>query len=257
MTELVSAYSLSRVPYIEYAALDDHATSVIADFCPDALSTPMPVDIDSLLEFYLKLRVEYKQLSYDHKVLGLTAFNDGFIRVIDEQRGCTVPIYVDAGTVAIDDSLLAEKHLPRMRFTLAHEGSHWILHRRYFSPDNPFFQNNKYENQRLAAKEGRVDYSRKQRELSDNERLERQADFFAAALLMPKPALRLAFKSFFRFYGERPRPIYRGKSVEDDCYAKLLPKYIAKIFEVSEQAAIIRLEKLEAIVDDKKWAVRT
>ena len=144
-----------------------------------------------------------------------------------------------------------------MRFTLAHEAAHWILHRGHFALDNPFFQNNKYENQRLAAKEGRVDYSRKQRELGDNERLERQADFFAAALLMPKPALRLAFKSFFRFYGERPRPIYRGKSIEDDCYAKLLPQYIAKIFEVSEQAAIIRLEKLEAIVDDKKWVVRT
>ena len=257
MTELVSAYSLSRVPYIEYAALDDHATSVITDFCPNILSTTMPVDIDSLLEFYLKLRVEYKQLSYDHKVLGLTAFNDGCIRVIDEQSGDTALIYVDAGTVVIDDNLLAATKLTRMRFTLAHEASHWILHRSYFSLDNPFFQNEKYGNQYLAAKEGQMDYSRKRREQGDSERLERQADFVAAALLMPKPALRLAFKSFFRFYKDRPRPIYRGKSVEDDCYAKLLPKYIAKIFEVSEQAAIIRLEKLEAIVDDKKWAVRT
>jgi hypothetical protein len=34
----------------------------------------------------------------------------------------------------------------------------------------------------------------------------------------------------------------------DDCYAELLPKYVGKIFGVSKRAALIRLEKLNAIV---------
>jgi len=252
MLELVSSYSFSNVPYIEYDALDAYATAIVGDYCPENLLAPAPLDIEVMLEFYLHLNVEYRQLGYERTVLGLTAFSSGFVQVIDEQTGKPEPFFVKSGTVIIENSLLEKRNMTRLRFTLGHEASHWILHKKAFSAENPFFSNAEYENQYLAAKEGRIDYSRKQQERTDSERMERQADFFAAALLMPRPTLRMAFVEFFSYYKEKPRRIIRGKTQLDDNYAKLLPRYIAKEFKVSEQAAQIRLEKLSAIVDNRK-----
>jgi len=82
--------------------------------------------------------------------------------------------------------------------------------------------------------------------------MERQVDFLSSAILMPRPALREAFKAFFRFYDEKPRRIIRGKSQMDDAFAEQLPQYISKNFNVSPKAALIRLEKLTGIVD-RRW----
>lgn len=132
----------------------------------------------------------------------------------------------------------------RLRFTLMHEGSHWLLHQRAFSKHNSFFSNEKYDNQYLAAKEGRIDYSRSQNERNDIERIERQADFLASALLMPRPPLRSVYRDFFRYFDEKPMRIVRGKDLCHDSYAIQLPQYVAQCFNVSKRAALIRLEKL-------------
>jgi len=133
-----------------------------------------------------------------------------------------------------------------------HEGSHWLIHRPAFAVDNPFGTPGKFENQYVAAKEGRIDYSRSQNERSDSELIERQADFLSSALLMPKITLRMAFKEFFICHGEKPRAIVRGKSEMDDKYAILLTNYVAYRFGVSKRAALIRLEKLGGIVDKQQ-----
>ena len=257
MIKLISSYSFSHVPYIEYDALDAYAADVIGDYCPKLLLAPAPLDIEAMLEFYLHMKIEYRQLSYKRKVLGLTAFNTGIVQIIDEQTGETVPFFVEEGTVIVDSILLEKRNRYRLRFTLGHEIAHWLLHPNAYSADNPFFSNAKYEDQYLAAKEGRIDYYRKQSERTDSERMERQADFFSSALLIPRPTLRKSFVKFFSFYNEKPRRILRGKNQTEDNYAKLLPKYVSKVFNVSERAALIRLEKLTAIVDDKEWGYTT
>ena len=180
----------------------------------------------------------------------MTAFNDGTVEVMDEETGQVVNLPVTAGTVIIDSSLNSKRNEARRRFTMVHEGGgHWLLHRKAFANDNPCGPAGIYENQYLAAKEGRVDYSRSQKERNDIERMERQADFIASAILMPRPALRQAFKDYFKFYGEKPHRIVRGTDPLDDCYATQLPEYIAGVFNVSNRAALIRLEKLTAIVN--------
>jgi len=249
MIELNTSYTLSQIPYLSYKSLDDYAEELVRDFAPDALQTPGELDVDRFVEFYLRLTVDYRRLCLDRKVLGITTFNRGTVEVINEETGMPERLLVKAGTVIIDPSLLAKRNLPRLRFTMLHEGSHWLLHRKAFAEDNPFGPAGKYENQFIAAKEGRVDYSRSNKENSDIERMERQADFLASAIIMNRPALRIAFKEFFNYYDEKPRRIYRGASVMDDCFAMQLPEYVAKIFGVSKRAALIRLEKLTGIVN--------
>ena len=254
MIPLQTSYSFSCVPYISNDALDAYAEAVIADFAPELVHIPGQVDVEEFLEFYLGLSTRYCRLSYERKILGMTAFNSGLLAVADEETGRPEAIPVTAGTVVFDTSLTGKRNIPRLRFTAMHEGSHWMIHREAFAENNPFGKVGVYENQYLAAKEGRIDYSRSQKERTDIERIERQADFLASALLMPRPALREAYRMFFGFYGEKPRRIIKGGSNPmDDCFAVGLPEYAAKLFGVSKRAALIRLEKLAAIVDGKTW----
>jgi hypothetical protein len=254
MIELDTSYSLSQIPYITNEALDEYATRVVADAQHEVMKEPTALDVDRFLEFYLGLNVEFKRLSYNSVILGMTAFNAGIVHTIDESTNRITPILVEAGTVIIEPSLMNGRNLARRRFTYMHEGSHWLLHRKAFSTGNPFGSAGKYDNQYLAAKEGRIDYCRAQTERNDLERMERQADFLAAALLMPLPTLRMAFREFFNYVGERPRKIIRGQSDIDDCYAQLLSDYVAKRFGVSKRAALIRLEKLGGIAGKAKRA---
>ena len=257
MLELQTGYSFSNVPYITYDALDSYAETVVRDAMPEALSAPTVLDVDKFIEFYLNMFVECKRISNDRPMLAMTAFPMGIVQVIDDCVGVAVPLIVCEGTIIIDPSLMGKRNLARRRFTFMHEGAHWLLHRLAFASDNPFGSPGVYENQYLAAKEGRIDYSRSTRERSDIDRIERQADFLASALLMPKTTLRMAFKDFFTFYGERPRAICRGRSVMDDQFAVLLPAFVASKFGVSKRAALIRLEKLNAIVGNPRWRYGT
>jgi Zn-dependent peptidase ImmA (M78 family) len=251
MLELNTSYSMSQIPYITYDALEQYAEAVVGDAMPECLKTPRPVDAESFAEYYLGLTVEFRRICGDRRILGLTAFNDGIVQVADDETGTADPMAVKAGTVILDPSLSQKRNIPRLRFTIMHEASHWLMHRKAFSADNTFGTPGVYENQYVAAKEGRIDYSRSQKERNDSERIERQADFLAAALLMPRPAMRVAFRDYFRYFDEKPRRIVRGVSIPDDCYAKQLPEYVAGIFNVSKRAALIRLEKLNAIVDGR------
>jgi Zn-dependent peptidase ImmA (M78 family) len=252
MIELQTPYTLSQVPYLSYESLDDYAEVLVRDFAPDALHAPGELDVDKFIEYYLRLAVDYRRICLDRKIMGITAFNDGTVEVMNEDTGLSEKIPVKTGTVIIDPSLLAKRNIPRLRFTMLHEGSHWLLHKKAFAEDNPFGPAGIYENQFIAAKEGRIDYSRSTKERTDIERMERQADFLSSSILMNRPALRIAFKDYFKFYGEKPRRIIRGASMMDECFAQQLPEYVAKIFGVSKRAALIRLEKLTAIVD-KRW----
>jgi len=248
MLALNTAYSLSRVPMITYAALDEYAEAVIRDALPYALAAPTPIDVERFIEFYLGLSVEFKSVSYDRKVLGMTAFNAGTVYVICEKTGRRIPIEVDEGTVFVEPLLTEKRNAARRRFTIMHEGAHWLIHRPAFAEDNPFGTPGMYDNQYLAAKEGRIDYSRCQKERTDSERIERQADFLASALLMPKTTLRMAFVEFFKCFDIKPHALIRGKRDFDDNLAEMLPEFVADKFRVSKRAALIRLEKLNAIL---------
>ena len=252
MIELETPYTLSQIPYLTYESLDGYAEELVRDFTPNALKAPSELDVDKFIEYYLRLAVDYRRICFDRKIMGITAFNDGTVEVMNEDTGLSEKLLVKTGTVIIDPSLLAKRNIPRLRFTMLHEGSHWLLHKKAFAEDNPFGPAGVYENQFIAAKEGRVDYSRSTKERTDVERMERQADFLSSAILMNRPALRIAYKDFFKFYNDKPRRIIRGISMADNCYAQQLPEYMAKVFGVSKRAALIRLEKLTAIVN-KGW----
>ena len=155
-----TAYSLSGIPYITFEALDEFAESVIRDFNPENLKAPAILDVAKFVKFYLEIHVEYKRISCDRKVMAMTAFNTGIVRVYDDCGVETLPFVVHEGTLIIDPVLKEKRNEPRHRFTIMHEASHWMIHRPSFAEGNPFGTPGVFENQYLAAKKGRIDYSR-------------------------------------------------------------------------------------------------
>ena len=128
MVELNTCYTFTQVPYITYGALEEYAMEVLRDLsrshAPELLTAPTPVNVDCFLEYYLRLTVDVRQLCYNKKVLGMTAFNDGTVEIMGEDTGLIEQLPVTAGTVIIDASLEAKRNERRRRFTMTHEGCH-------------------------------------------------------------------------------------------------------------------------------------
>jgi Zn-dependent peptidase ImmA (M78 family) len=101
----------------------------------------------------------------------------------------------------------------RQRFTIAHEIGHWVLHREKM----PVFIDKHFLQPYFAA-------FRNAASATGTDRLEREANSFAAALLMPVPAIRSAVSQF-------------DADVSDDEAVEAL----AERFQVSRQAMAFRL----------------
>ncbi|PWX16581.1 hypothetical protein CYK66_09080 [Clostridium perfringens] len=120
------------------------------------------INIELFIEKHFKLELEYKKLVTDQIAI---LFVDGFSTCVlpeedddfDEEINIIV---INPRTIVINTKYDLNENEGRLRFTMAHEVSHWILHRKY--TNNYIDENN----------------------LKDL--IEREADLLAAELLMPK-----------------------------------------------------------------------
>lgn len=200
-----------------------------------------PVPIEEILEVHLKLALEIcdLQAAYGHPdLLGAIWFKDRLVR-IDQSL----------------DPAKAPKMMGRFHFTLAHEVAHWWLHREHFA-DNAD-----------PATEGMSAPTFICR-TSAKPRLEKQADIFAANLLMPAGLVLSAWPS----WRSRPGPVYLDslwddyeqaiadelalrpdgqtpdRRVVENVVLELFSRPFAQCFEVSSEAMRIRLESLGLLI---------
>jgi Zn-dependent peptidase ImmA (M78 family) len=144
-------------------------------------------DIDKLVK-HLKIELVKKHFDFESDISGLLAINNNMTVI----------------SVNINEST------QRQRFTMAHELGHFVLH----SKDQPFFIN----------KTAKVMY-RNNASATGEIHKEREANAFAAALLMPRGLISLEVENCQ----------YQGDEAV---------KYLAKKFKVSEQALSFRLSNL-------------
>lgn len=220
---------------------DDIAREILKEYMPGIVDVQKEVDMNYLIKECLYLTVKSKNITADKSVLGLIAFEDATVPCYDLMFN---PIQVDltAGDVLIDMSLSGNAAMTRRRFTLAHEASHWILHRSYHSPTNPKFEFRKtYE----MSEEKNIE--RKYRKLeTDTDREEWQANSLAAALLMPKIAfMKTALYEIWRTYGSEEYQLINDGSDE---YREVIQR-ISSVYNVSGQATEIRLDQLKLLAE--------
>ena len=189
-------------------ALETIARKVIKEYDPALMYEPTAIPIEDIIENHYKLTVVYQQIRKTGKILGETAFDDTAIAVYDNGY---LLLPVKRGTIIIDERLLNPRSYGRLRFTLAHELAHWVIHQYIYSGSGQTAAM-----QKSIAKSSEADKA-----------VERQADLLGSFFLMPTGQVKMSY--------------YKNRTAPNPAEA------LAKVFGVSKQAMEIRLRELRLI----------
>ena len=218
--------SLPKAPYLAIEHIEREVEYCLNDarLMP---STAGPVDIEAFLEIYLRVHLD-QHADLDSNVLGLTSILPGERPCISINRDLTLAAEDDKSPLGIRG---------RWRATCAHEGAHVIFHRtdleaasRQLSLFDLDSDPHVALSRQICLKRdfGRVKGKTDPREI--------QANLGMAALLMPRPVFEPAARkvaSAIRSFN--PSSAHR---------LSMMVQHLAPLFEVSKEAARIRLETL-------------
>ena len=165
---------------------------------------PQEIPIEEIVEFHFGMILQYRNLSKNGAIHGITVFEDSTIPVYNEKNKRYEATYSKAGTILIDKRLLAPNREKRLRFTIAHELAHYMIHNDYYRTIDE-----------LASKTTSISHTH----------TECEADALGAALLMPYGRVKVAFTRV------------NGKLSKEAVVCQL-----AQLFNVSIQAMEIRLK---------------
>ena len=208
--------------------LEEKAMELLKQFDPERLTKTKPIDVYEVIEKCLDVPYDWKYLTPDRSILGMTAFKSGTLWVWPksyyEEGMLPTKIYVEEGTILVDSSLTELPERGAENFTVMHEVFHQVLHKQCFRHSNPDYT---HCTTKEALKTG------KRRPMTSLEICEYQANTCAAAFLMPGPLLI-----------ERVNR-YKGDSLHLKAYADYpLVKNLAEEFSVSPTAMKYRLLNL-------------
>jgi Zn-dependent peptidase ImmA (M78 family) len=96
---------------------------------------------------------------------------------------------------------------------------------------------------------------RRRKFLTDEDWMEWQANFMSACLLMPKKTFVMAAYKIFKGAGIKEKYIEIGKNRYLDKFSNYIPVEMSNIFNVSIQAASIRLRELKLIRENLAQSV--
>jgi len=211
--------------------LEQKAEDLLRQFDPERLEKPKPIDVYEVIESCLDVPYDWKYLTPDQSILGMTAFKAGYAWVwpkpyyIEGMK--PFKAYFDAGTIVIDSTLTERDERGRENFTVMHEVFHQVLHKRCFAHSNPDYTHATTRNA----------LERKGRPMSSLEICEYQANACAAAFLMPRDLLSKTVQTLD----------HTGKIPADEPIGRAAIRKLADMFSVSPTAMKYRLEKLRLI----------
>ena len=235
--------------------LEAHAEKLLSTFDKELLTKTKPIDVYAVIEKCLDVPYDWKYITPNQSVLGMTAFNAGLTwvwEVPDNQmhrlicyqnlieRGMPeaeltslngmIPrqLYLEKGTILIDSSLTEGENRGRENFTVMHEIFHQVIHKNCFRREKPDYTH------RSTQKA----LNSKKRLVTALDHIEYQANACAAAFLMPRTLLTNTY-----------RKCYSGSTLLDaDSYqAKTIIKKLAPEFNSSEQALKYRLLNIKLL----------
>ena len=226
-------HNANGLPMMRMADINDLAIRIIQERAPECLEKPMALDIRRFAEESLFLNVLETPI-YDESILGLTAF--GIVDVpIDTQDHY---IAVEDGTILINSDIGDNTY--RKRFTLAHEVSHWILHRRYNDRTNILYEFRDGAHSFVAEEDDIRELGKKNPVIcqTDDDRAEWQADHLGAALLMPGPIFIKTAQQIMERYNFPKHQLISGERVTE---GKRVVKELSDIYQVSYRSVRLRL----------------
>ena len=238
-----------KVPYVPDERIEQSAQALLADYAQSrGVTIDAPIPIDDIIEKHLKLSIDFDDMHQLFQVpRSKSSGNPDILGAI----------FFDRMRIVIDESLDPDadpEKEGRYRYTAAHELGHWQLHRDLFAKDpsqKSFCETNSSPN--VVCRSSQV----------TKERIEIQADLYAACLLMPRDLVIAAWAEAFPDGKQRvlqpetpiDHPlveiirsrfsIFGVEYVEsDDMALDSFAEPFAKKFLVSPVAMRIRLERL-------------
>ncbi len=126
-------YKKNNVPILSQLEIEYLAKLLIQEYNSELLTTPKALDVDDFTEFFLELDIEYHHLSNNNCYFGMYVFNDSDRIPVYYPWDNTVRELTNKERTILLDSDFDGTHNEKLRrFTLLHECSHALLHRRYF-----------------------------------------------------------------------------------------------------------------------------
>jgi hypothetical protein len=214
--------------------LEKKAEEILSKYNDGALLLkPQAMDVDHFAEFYCKATIDFAYLSKDGLTLGLTCFQEGKIIVWDETRTIPKPMDVEKGLIIVDKAVLEYDIEGRVRFTIIHECSHYILHPRFY------YKKPGTEAPKIKCAVFHIDEWDKRPPMTDDDIREWQANRLGAALIMPARTVKMLM-------AER-----LGVSVEalvPDRVSDVFIQGLADVYQVSKSAMRNRLRDLDLLL---------
>ncbi len=238
-----------EVPYLPKQHIEREATALLGEYCErhgDVTAPPIP--IDEIIELHLGLVIELKDMRR------LFSFAD--------VHGA---LWMKEKIVGVDQSLdpaVSPNKTGRYHFTLGHEAGHWRLHREHYLED---------PNQGNLFGDGVAKPAYVCRSSEAKKRVELQADFFAAYLLMPREMMTAAWKTWrgnldpvaldeLRVHERkiitsevlRRGGLAMGQENMDNAMMEWFCRPLADQFQVSAEAMRIRLEDMRLLLRERE-----
>ncbi len=220
--------SSGLVPIIHTEEMDKYATKFLKEFCPEALITPMKLNIPEMLK---KMQVEYYYAPLGEGIFGKTYFANDKVRVFTEKLHSTEEVDVKPGTILVDVAKHIDRNEGSFRNTLIHECVHWFFHRNYFELRQCLNAEDTY----IACYKSVNQY-----QIKDIEWMEWQARTMAPRILMPK---KMSIQKITELKKEVENEDFFGNMTKTELWEEVLKRF-AKFFGASIFSAKIRIKEL-------------
>ena len=79
----------NEVPILNRDDIDRISAEILRNYMPNVLASPMPINVEALIEKHFNLRLNFQSFSPDGSILGETIFADGYREIfsLDEDSG--------------------------------------------------------------------------------------------------------------------------------------------------------------------------
>lgn len=230
------------VPVISGAGLERFAEELIDDYRPKLLKFPQPTDIEQLVECYLRANLEVRPITMKQVILGVSVFTKGCVPVYDRVKGELVPLDVPDHTILIEEGIYNRREPGRFNFTLAHEAAHLVCHEGASVGNGVQCRQTGSGTIVMCRTEGEryPQYGKK----TPADWMEWQADFFGAALLMPRVTVQMTIERILWNAGCFGGVCGMREVNRSPRLFAHIAEQLSGVFLVSRTAAAIRMDNL-------------
>lgn len=177
-TRIQGRLSDTLVPVISASQLDGIAEEFLRDYYPEALTKPIPLNVNEVAR-RMGLIVQELPITQYESVFGEIVFADTENKYYDPEDNSYKSVVLKRGTIVVDPKVYFLRSFGSVNNTVIHECVHWYKHRKFYELAKLFDNDKKY----IRCKVNQDEPSNGKR--SPYEWMEWQANALAPRILMP------------------------------------------------------------------------